>query len=162
MVNLLKTRWKLSVLDIIIIIAAIAALGLVLLLLYADRGSITLSAGKPVELEYVLQLSNIEEKPAYAVQVGETVMETVEKHTIGTITAVSVEPYEATTNDYANGGKVMSPIPDRYFVNITIKVNVRDNGEEFAVDGFAIRANSSISVSGPDWTGLGLVTSIVR
>jgi len=162
MVKLLKTRWKLNVLDIIIILAAILALGVVFMLLNADRGGITLSKGKPIDITYTLQLSNVEPDLLDVINEGDKVIETVEKHTIGTITGMTTEPYKPTTNNYADGGKVLSVVPDRYFVNLTIAVTVRDNGQELSVDGFAIRANSTMSVSGPRWAAQGLVTQIVR
>ncbi|MDR3209540.1 MAG: DUF4330 domain-containing protein [Oscillospiraceae bacterium] len=144
-----KVKLRLNAVDAVIIVLALA-LGLVGYKLLSSGGSL-LSSGKQVTLHYTVELTYLPEGVAELVHVGDEIMEIVEKHTIGKILSVTVEPYREATHDYNTGDWVMHEVPGRETAIVELALRVTDDGKELTANGFTVRIGTVLPVAGPRW-----------
>lgn len=158
-----KFKLKINVLDVIIIALVIVA-GFVLLKLgNADGGgAAVLSSGTPVTVRYNLELSNLTPGTGSLIKPGDSLMEVTEKRSIGKVISVEIEPYRVTSKDMYTGNFILTEVPDRETAQVVVELAANDTGSEIDASGFVLRAGENLPVTGPGYSGAGLVTSIER
>ncbi len=157
-----KFKLKLNVFDIIIIVLALV-LGYAALRMWgADGGAQVLSSGAPATVTYTLEISDMPAGLAAMIKPGDSLSEAVEKRFIGTVVEASYGPYMRTSENNETGDWDLVEVPGRETATLTVSLGVSDTGAELDASGFILRANTSPSVLGPGYAGLGLITSIQR
>ncbi|MDR0915979.1 MAG: DUF4330 domain-containing protein [Oscillospiraceae bacterium] len=156
-------KWKLNLFDIVIIVVALAAAFGVYKLLNADRGGgAILSSGKSTVVRYTLELTNMIPETADAISVGDNVIEVVEKHAIGKVVSFEVGDYYLASSDLTTGDTIYTKSPGRISVNFLIEVTASETDSALIIDGMPLLVGSNLSVTGPGWSGVGVITGIVR
>ena len=69
---------------------------------------------------YTLQFRGMEPEYADKIAVGDTVVEAAKRFNLGTVTAVSTEPYVKDVYDEATGEMVAATHPDNITMNVTL------------------------------------------
>ncbi|MDR0863208.1 MAG: DUF4330 domain-containing protein [Oscillospiraceae bacterium] len=154
-------RWRLNPLDVVIILVALAA-AFAFLQLTAPSGGTPLSSNKSVTLRYTLELVSLPEGVAELIHVGDELVDKVEKHEIGKVTAVTVTPYGISSKNTLTGEYIITEMPGRETATLTIEARATDTGSSIEANGFAFRVGGGVSVTGPGWSGIGYIIGIER
>lgn len=158
-----KIKWRLNLFDIIIIACALVAA--VLIINYASRsggGASIIPAGTQETLQYTLELQGMRYGSADLIQIGDTLIDKVEKRSIGTIVSVELRPAMMQTNNSMTGDRVIVEVPERIDAIITVSAQVTVTDSQVSVDGFALRVGTKVSVNGPAYNGNGFITYVER
>jgi hypothetical protein len=155
-----KRKLKLNLFDIIIIAAAIVAA--VVFLRVTSPGGAVLATAKTVTLRYVVELANMPEGTAARIAVGDKVVDKVEKHELGAVAEVSVAPDRVMTRDNDTGRHFLTIRPTRETATLTIEVVATDTDRALTTGGFELRVGTSVSVTGPGWSGVGYIVAMDR
>lgn len=157
-----KFKLKINVFDVIIILLVIVAGFVVLRLMNADGGGAVLSSGTPVTVRYTLELHNMPEGLGAMIHEGDSLSESVEKRAIGTVVGVEITPTVTTSKDSYSGDFILADVPNRETATLTVEISAYDTGTSFDASGFILRSNDTLSVTGPGYACVGLVTGIER
>lgn len=139
-----KHMKKFNVIDIIIVVALIAAICAGFLV--AGGGESEDNAIKLITLEIPEKTEGFSEN----VVIGDKVTDKVEKNVLGVVTAVEVKPCEKNSYDRDNGGIVHTAIPMRENVYVTIETDADTE----------IEVGKSLSVITKHFAGAGYVVGV--
>ncbi|MDR0445988.1 MAG: DUF4330 domain-containing protein [Oscillospiraceae bacterium] len=156
-----KFKLRINLFDIVIIIAALGA-GFLLLRLTDSGDGTVLGTGKPVTLNYTLELFNLPAGTAELIAAGDRLTEVVEKRYVGTVVSVEYGPYMPTSKNSLTGDYILAEIPEREVAVIEVTLEAVDTGNEINASGFVPRAGMSLSVTGRGYAGPGVILDIKR
>lgn len=158
-----KIKWRLNIFDVIIIICALVAA--VLIINYASRsggGASIIPVGTQETRQYTLELQGMRYGTADLIRVGDTLIDKVEKRSIGTVVSVELRPAMMQTSNSVTGDRVISEVPGRIDAIITVSAQVTVTDSQVSVDGFPLRVGTKVSVNGPAYNGNGFITYVGR
>jgi len=161
-----KFRLKLNVFDIVIIALVVVA-GIVFFAVTNTSRSgsdgVKLSSGTSTTVRYVIELTGMMEDASNKVEVGDTIIDRIEKRTLGKVVAVTIEPTRLPFRDQITGAQVIEEQPDRYTAIITLESPAAETASSITVDGgFIVRAGLPVTVNGPGYAGMGFILSVER
>ena len=137
---------RFNIIDVLIIILVLIAVAGVGIMRYAGKTSDADEAKKQVTLEITEKFVGFSEN----VVIGDKVTEKVDNKQIGTVTGVRTIPAEKNSYDRETGEAVVTLIPERETVYVTIET---DKDEEVAV-------GKLLSVVTKHFSGSGYVTEV--
>ena len=158
-----KTKWRLNLFDVIFIACALVAAALILWSSNRTSGYVSvLPAGSQETISYTIELQAMPDEPALLIKPGDTIVDKVERRVLGTIASVELVPARASQKNMYTGEFVISDLPGRTdaIIQMTAQATVTDS--KISVDGFAIRAGTIISVTGPVYSAGGFITYVER
>lgn len=156
-----KFKLRFNFFDIIIILAALGAGFLLLRLTDADGGT-ALNPGKPVTVNYTLELHNLPAGTPELIKPGDRLTEVVEKRYIGTVVSVEYGPYRPTSKDSLTGDYILTEVPGREMAVIKVSLDAVDTGSELSASGFVPRGGLGLSVTGRGYAGSGIILDMER
>lgn len=158
--NATKTKkFRFNIIDILLlVIFAVAVAVLVYILAVGGRDSS--AASEPIEVIYEVELKNIRESFRGAVKVGDTVVDTVKRYTIGEVIDVRYEEAVYTGVDSATGQLVYSPYPGRTNIIVTVQATADAASGTYSVDGYQLIVGKSVSFRTPGFTGSGYIITM--
>lgn len=135
---------KFNVIDIIIVVALVAAVCAGFILTGGSDGAD--GATKLITLEIPEKREGFSEN----VVIGDKAIDKVEKNELGVVTAVEVKPCEKNSYDRDNGGIVKTAIPMRENIYVTIETDADTE----------IEVGKSLSVITKHFSGAGYVVGV--
>ncbi|MDR0906259.1 MAG: DUF4330 domain-containing protein [Oscillospiraceae bacterium] len=158
-----KFKLRVNIFDVIIIVAAIAAGFLLLRLSNADGGGGTaLNPGTAVTARYTLELGNLPVGMPELIKPGDKLTDVILKRAIGSVVSVTSSPYYMTSRDLYTGDMILTAVPEREAAYIIVEIAAIDSGSEVAAGGFPVRAGTQLTVSGPGYSGVGMIVDVER
>ena len=158
-----KMKLRLNVFDIVIIVCAIIAA--VLIINYSSRsdsGASIIPAGSQETLTYTLELHGMRYGSAELIQVGDTLIDNVERRALGTIVSFELQPARMLQSSVTTGDRVIVEVPERIDAILTVRALATVTDSQISVDGFALRVGARASVNGPSYNGTGFVAYVER
>lgn len=153
-----KTRKHPNFFDILIILLLVLIAVGAYLLSHRD------SAGQEVVTRTcTIELTDLEERMADSVAVGDLVTDNIKNYEIGTVTAVEVQPYTQGVVDEENAILRQEPTPGRVKLLVTVECDTVEGEQEIATtSGYTLRTGTSVSVSAGKLTGTGYILYVER
>ena len=104
---------------------------------------------------YTLQFRGIDK-----VAVGDTVVEAAKRFNLGTVTAVSSEPYVKDVFDEATGEMVAAVHPDYITLNVTLTADGYYADGSYYINGSKVAVGVGISIHAKNFAGTGYVSAM--
>ncbi len=157
-------RRKFNIIDfllVLLLLVLIAALVYVFLPMSVFRG---LGAGTGTDIRYSIEILGVDEQFLDDIKENDTVIDSVTKNTIGTVTAVDYGiQYTELKYDQENSVGVMSPVAGKYNVIVTISANADfEEGEGYMIGGTRIAVGEKISARFPGYACEAYCISVPR
>jgi len=152
---------RINTFDVVVIIVIAAAL--VGLLIYINTGS----SGEDSEVgdtaTYVLEIGSTDQSVADVISVGDELVDITSKNNLGTVTDVEIRPAESLNIDYDSGEYVVTTIPDKVKVLLTVEAAVTEGASDILVEGvLSIKVSNTFSIQGPGYSSAASVINISR
>ena len=109
---------------------------------------------------YTLQFRGIDPEYADKVAVGDTVVEAAKRFNLGTVTAVSSEPYVKDVFDEATGEMVAAVHPDYITLNVTLTADGYYADGSYYINGSKVAVGVGISFNAKNFAGTGYVSAM--
>ncbi len=156
-----KRKLRFNAIDglIILVIAAVVFV-LLYVFVFSERENQTAQVTYK-NIQYVVEIQNIDERLEEAVKKGQLVEEAVERKKIGTVSGVQAVPFEKITFDYETGKETTASVDGKINLKITIEAQAVETDRAFTVDGYEIRVGQQYSLILPDLYGYGYCTEII-
>lgn len=143
--------------DIIILLVIVGIIaGAVLLFSQKDSGPDTTE----VEVTYQIELTNIVEELAGAVEIGDTLTENRTKSNIGTIVHAKAEPMVGNVMDYDDGVMIKTEIPGRYRIVITSTAPAKRVGDKIVFTDFTMGVGTTVNFTSKHFSGEAVCTAM--
>lgn len=154
-----KVRFNAVDLIIVLVIIAVAAVGIYILMPKGASGSET-SGEKNVKAIVQIEFANKDEYLTTLPQVGDSVTIGVKEKMPATVTKVESVPAEKVSYDLVSGSASIQTIPGKYDVYVTMEADAVDTKDAIKINGSAIRIGDSDAVHSRGWAGHGFVTRL--
>ncbi len=156
--NKKKIRFNLIDLFIIIVVAAVVFL---LLYIFVFSGNKTqVDEVNYTNIQYVIEIQNVDKSLEDAVAVGLPVQDAVEKRSIGTVSGVQAVPYQKLTFNSNTDSETVSEVENKITLKITVEAQAIETDRAFTVGGCVIRVGKEYSIAVPGFYGSGYCTYI--
>lgn len=109
---------------------------------------------------YTLQFRGMEPEYADKIAAGDTVVEAAKRFNLGTVTAVSTEPYVKDVYDEATGEMVAATHPDNITMNVTLTADGYYVDGSYYINGSRVAVGVGISVHAKNFAGTGYVSAM--
>jgi hypothetical protein len=153
-------KWKINLFDVVIIVLVLIA-AILFLYFTTFRGQSVSNTESTVT--YTMELRDISKPVADAIQIGDTLTDSVKNNDLGTIQSVEIVPYTTLGQITDTGEYVLSVVPDRYTAILEMEAAAVESDTSIAVGaGYIIRCGTSVSVIGPGYIGTGTILTIER
>lgn len=152
---------KINAFDVVVIIVIVAAV--IGLLVYMG----TSGNGEESEVgdtaTYVLEIGSIDPWVAEAISAGDELVDITSKNNLGTVIDVEIHPAESLNLDYDSGQYIVTTIPDKVKVLLTVEADVTESASDILVEGVqSIKVSNSFSIQGPGFSANASVINISR
>ncbi len=157
-----KRKLRFNAIDVLILLVIAAVL---FVLLYVFVLSDNKSEQAEVEyqnIQYVIELTNLDERFDGTVQRGQKVQDAIEKKNIGVVSGVQTVPYEKITFNYDEGKETVATMEGRVSMKITVDARAVENDRDFTVDGCVIKVGRQYSLILPEMYASGYCIEIVE
>ncbi len=148
----MKTRkLRINGMDLVILLVLAAAVCLLLyVFVWSDKGEVSQYSEK-TEIEYVVELTSLEEQFADRIQAEDPVLDAVLRGSMGTVygTPESI-PMERINLDMENGRLVSSIYPGRVSIYVTIRAEADVTDAEYSIAGQPVYVGAKLSLLFPD------------
>lgn len=155
----MKTKARFNIIDIILIVILIAAVGAGIFL-YKRMNT---SEKETVKIRYTVLLTNVKERFKDNITIGDQVVDSVKLMNIGEV--VNITPSDSITQleDYNAGRIVNAVVPGVKDLTVTISAYAVISGNTYLIGGnYPISVGTLVSVRVPDYTSQGYCTSITE
>jgi hypothetical protein len=144
--------------DILLILLILLAAAAAYLLSHQGTDSATLRTRT-----YRVELQGLRSNMADALQVGDTVTDTVKNLDIGTITALEVQPYTVGVTDEEAGVVRQVEMEDYVTLWITLEAETTETDSQISTtSGYVLRTGTSVYVSVGDLVASGYILDVER
>ena len=156
-----KKAGQFSAVDVILILLALLVLGGAALL-WLPSSSALLGREKSVTIEYTVEITNVKDTFIRNVVERDSVMDSVSKHPIGTVSSVeNSTPYTVLHYDDATDSVEMKEYPDAFNLLITIRAEASFvEGVGYTVNDYRIAVGKEMALKVPEFVGTGHCISI--
>lgn len=152
---------KINAFDVAAIIVIIAAISGLVLYFRSTSSSKDIELGDKVT--YVLEVGSTTQDTADAISIGDELFDITTKNALGTVTDKEILQAVDLTLNYETGEYIITPIPERVKVLITVEAPITESATAIRVDGVQmIKVSYSFSVQGSGYTVTASVTNILR
>jgi len=147
--------------DIVFILIILAAAVFLFFYLRDSAGEGELEIGDKVT--YVLEIGSIETDTADKISAGDNLIDATTKISLGRITDVDIRKVENLTLDYEVGKYILTELPDKVAVRMTMEADIEETAMEILVEGQTdIRVSYTYNILGPGYVTTASVVSIER
>lgn len=144
---------RFTVLDGIIILVILAVIGVGIYLIAADKAEG--SAENTVPITFTIELKGLKDAYVNNIRVGDTVIDSVTKKTIGTVAAAEALPYTEYLLNQENGVVEEKAYPGHTTVLLTISSDATLGGLGYTIDGYRVAIGVLHYVQLPQFLGSG-------
>ncbi len=116
----MSAKRKLNIIDIIILIIAIAVIFAVGLLLFGKKDTAT--KGPQFSRTVVVEVLQRDENFCMIPKEGDKIFDVTTKKEVGTLKAKEINPATTNTTSMEEGKTLKTPVPDKYDMRLTIEV----------------------------------------
>lgn len=151
--------FRVNLIDILItvILAGVIACGAFMI---ASAFGVDTAEKTDYTITYTLQFKGIEPTYADKIAAGDTVVEAAKRFNLGTVTAVSVEPYIKDVFDEATGAMVAATHPDNLTMNVTLSADGYFADGSYYINGSRVAVGVGISIHAKNFAGTGYVSDM--
>ena len=145
-------KLKFNLVDLVLVLIVISVIS-ALIAYFLPEVSGRFSKNGEVEITYVLEFRNVDEKFIANIQNGNSVYDAGQNFNIGTVKSVSTEPYKTLEYDKETGAAVMK---EQSGHNLTVTVTasaIYAEGEGYSINGMRIAVGTSYDVRFPNFVG---------
>lgn len=153
-----KRKLRFNFIDVLIILVILAVAAVLLYVFVLSDNNDQIEELNYSNIQYVIEIQNVDKQFEGAVQVGQLVKEAVKQKYIGTVSGVEAVPYQMKTFDYELGIETVSYVEDKITLKITIDAQAVETDRAFTVDGYEIRVGKSYSLALPNMYCSGFCT----
>lgn len=148
-----KTKVKFNLMDALILLAiAVVAVLLLYIFVWSEERSIDSFTGtEPSHATYVIEVSDVPEEFSDKVKVGEKVIDSSTKTSLGAVQALETQDYYVTTLNLHEGTQVLSRVEDRINLYITIEADALMDGYTYTVGGTELYVGRLLYLSFTDF-----------
>ncbi|MDF2521896.1 MAG: hypothetical protein K0R84_2524 [Clostridia bacterium] len=140
---------------IIIIIAVIIGGGIYAYKEYQESLSTNIKT-----VEYSVEIKGVDEKFVNAINNGDLIRESVKGNSLGSVSGKSFVPSTNIYSDYLNGKYVVSQVPGKLDLILTLTSDAQVTDRSVSVGGLEIRIGQKIYVKGKGYAGEGFVINM--
>ena len=158
MENKIIKKRKFNAIDAVILLVIAAAVGVAIFLFSSEEVETPMSR---VKLEYVVDIKSISDDIAAEFNIGDKMVDSVQKYNLGQIIAVEYENAVYAGEDIVNGKATAYDYPDHTRVILTMLADatVGDNGRYLIDGGYDISVGTAVYIRLPGFNGIGYCTS---
>ena len=153
-----KSKRKLNVVDIVIMLVLVGSIFIVGYVTGMFGGST--SGGANTTVYFTVEITYLRENFTEHINVGDSIRDAIRGDFLGVVDSFTVEPTEIATTDRVNNQFVMTEVPERYTVFLTIRGNGTKTDSHIAVEGNTIAVGQTMSIRGKGYAGTGFITNI--
>ena len=156
-----KRAWRFTALDLILVIVVLAVIGAAIYF-FGPFGNNPDDASEKVELLYTIEIKGVEEEYIDNVQVGDTMIESVNKTVIGTITAIETMPYTDHVLNEEAGVIEEKQYPGLVTMLITVQCEAVSTERAYTVEGYRLAIGKLNYIQLPRFVGSGYGISLTE
>ena len=151
---------RFNLLDLILILILLAALGTLFWLFFADGVLASQKNDDRVQIEYVIESKKIREEYRGLVSVGDTIVDTVGHYPLGEVINVQYAEATYTGLDQSSGEMVTSPYPGHLKVTITVRAEAVKSDMSYSIGGYRMSVGGEVFYRVPHFTFSGYCTGL--
>ncbi|GHV10702.1 hypothetical protein FACS1894219_00630 [Clostridia bacterium] len=158
--NASQSKYSFNIIDIILIIAIIAAAAV---LLYIVAGKGLFSNDDEIEIQYTIEIQLIKNEFRQSINKltpGTKIIDSVRSNDIGEIVSVSIDDAVVNAVDRNTGVVKRTPYPDHSKVRIVVKTKCKWDGVNFSANGKLIMAGVRIDFRTPYFISSGFCVTV--
>ena len=159
--NKKKRAFSFNIVDVALIVVAFIAVA-TLIFFFSQKDVVKSDKGEKVTLEYTLVFSPLREDFRNLVDVGDSLSDGSTADEIGEIVDVTYSEYNYAGTDKATGSTVYTVVPGMMTMTVTVRAEAVKTGSSYTVNGTEIVIDESLNVRIPEFTGVGLCTSVTE
>lgn len=148
-----KSSRRFTVLDGIIILVILAVIGVGIYFIAGDKNPV--SAETTVPITFTVELKGIKDVYAANIRVGDTVIDSVTKKTIGTVAAVETLPHTDYIVNQESGVIEEKAYPGQATVLLTVSTDAVLGGLGYTIDGYRVAIGVLHHLQLPHFLGSG-------
>ena len=158
-----KIKWRLSLFDVIFIVCALIAAGLIVFLSGRSDGGVNIVTSASQEsVVYTIEFQGMLPSTAELVKPGDSLVDKVERRAIGTVVSVEVKPGTTLQKSFITGERIVTEVPGRVDAIVVVSAQGTVTDSQISVNGFAVHVGTRVSVNGPLYNGVGFIINIER
>ncbi len=157
-----RKKARFNIIDFLIIIVVLLLVATIVYVFLPSSWIEKISSDKTVDIQYTIEIKGIDEAFLNNIRENDTVLNSVNKGNIGTVTAVdySTQHKQLEYNEAEQAG-VLSVFPDKYDIIVTISAKAQfTENEGYTVNGTRIAVGEKISARFPDYVCEGYCISV--
>ncbi len=158
----LKKR-KFNAIDAVILLVLVAAVCVAVFLFSSEDVEMPLNNDK-VQIEYVVEIKTLSDDIAAVFNIGDRMVDSVQKYNLGEIIAVEYDNAVYYGKDIVNGKSTAYDYPDHKKVTLTILADATlDGNGRYLIDGgYDISTGTTVYIRLPGFNGMGYCTGFSR
>jgi len=157
-----KIKWRLNLFDVIFIVCALIAAGLILNYSNRSDSGESIIPSSTETIIYTAEFQQMRGDTALLIQPGDALVDKVEKRAVGTVVSVEVRTSTIGQKDLATGERIVTEIPDRTDAILVVSAQANVTDSQISVSGYDIRVGKGITFNGPMYNGIGFIIGIER
>ena len=149
-------KFRFNFIDFLIIVLILAIVAAIVYV-FVPMSWLNLNRGN-VDLQYYVEFQGVDEALIENIEENDVIIDSVSKNVIGRVVAVDYNTqHSVLTYDEANGEGVLSVIPEKYNLIVTISTSnaVYKDGEGYSVNSCRIAVGEKINARFPSYTAEG-------
>ncbi len=154
----MKTAKKFNALDIVLVVLVFIIC--VAAVLYLNGAGNSVMASNQKTVYFTVQMKEEPANFADNIRIGDKINDSTRGYYYGTVSDVTVEPMTEPEPDLVNNAMKRSVVPDRYFVNVTIKCNGTESDTAITAEGQKITIGKELTIKGKGYAGEGFVVAL--
>lgn len=155
-----KPKFNSIDLIIVLIIAAVIAVGIYMIMPKGGGSDAAASGDKNVKATIQIEFAEKDEYLTKLPKVGDSVTIGVKEKMPATVTDVVAVPAEKTAYDVQQGSASTQVIPGKYDIYVTMEADAVDTKNQININGSPIRIGDKDAVRSKGWAGYGYVTRV--
>lgn len=157
-----KRKIKFNIMDVLIllVIAAVVAVLLYVFVLSESKPMDSLGGAQTAKITYVIELTAVDDALSDNISVGETLIDSAKKMSIGTVVAVDSQPYVYLGKNLNEGTMELTTVDDKSTIYVTVEADATLSGISYSIAGYDIYVGEKVYLSLPNFTGTGYCISL--
>lgn len=157
-----RKKAKFNIIDFLIILVVLLLIATIVYVFLPSSWIEKISSDKTVDIQYTIEIKGIDEDFLNNIRENDTVLNSITKSNIGTVTAVdySTQHTQLEYNEAEQIG-ILSVFPDKYDIIVTITAKAQFTEKEgYTVNGTRIAVGEKISARFPNYLCEGYCISV--
>jgi hypothetical protein len=154
-----KKKFRLNAVDVVIIVLVVAAIAVVGYVLLSERDEVAPQSEK-LKIDYVLMVTEMRSVYEDNVKVGDVVYDADTDKFVGKVVQVSSSVSKRTGTDLKTGDMVVSDLENRRDLFVTVEADAEITDNVYLVNGLTIVVGGVMNFSTPNLTQAANIVSI--